>query len=471
MRSSRLALAVLLAATGCGDDGTNPNNDGGGGSGSDGGGSGSDGGMQCELPAPLPACAAPVNGTNITLAQVGGGAVFTQAEDNDTAAVLVTSPPRDPRLFVVGRGGKIRIIQNGAVVTDPFFDLNTTVTNLERGNGEQGLLGLAFHPQYNCNRQFFVFYTANGGAPYEDVVLRCTASTTNPNKADPTCTPILRIPDFAVNHNGGMMEFGSDGYLYIGTGDGGGGGDPRRNGQALMDSGANTKALLGKMLRIDVDGRDPGKEYSIPPSNPFATTGGAPEIFMYGLRNPWRWSFDRETGDLWIGDVGQVKTEEVTAIRAGEQSGKNLGWSVWEGDRCCQTLGVADGLPDNDGSQNGCEQTGTQQVCGDMNAPGLVFPQLVYRHPTWISVIGGQVYRGTCYPDLAGWFLFTDHNSTAAGLHRARFQVGANGLDPFDYPLNSPSLPSQITSIHAAADGELYITRLNGTVYHVVAGP
>ncbi|MGE3763071.1 MAG: sorbosone dehydrogenase family protein [Kofleriaceae bacterium] len=469
MRSPRLVLALFVALIGCGDDGSNPNNDGGG-SGSDGGGSGSDGGMQCELPPELPSCANPVNGTDTSLVQIGGGPIFSAGTDGDAAALLVTSPPRDPRLFVVGRGGKIRIIdENGTLITDPFFDLATTVTNLESGS-EQGLLGLAFHPQYACNRQFFVFYTASGGSPYEDVVLRCTASATDPNKADNTCTPILRIPDCATNHNGGMIEFGNDGYLYIGTGDGGSGGDPRRNGQALNNMGTQTVALLGKMLRIDVDNRDPDKEYAIPPSNPFAGGGGAPEIWMYGLRNPWRWSFDRETGDIWIGDVGQIKTEELTAIKAGEQSGKNLGWSVWEGDRCCQTLGQNDGLPDPDNSPNGCEQNGTQQTC-DMNAPGLVFPQAVYRHPTWISIIGGQTYRGTCFPDLVGWHLYTDHSSQGAGLHRARFMAGSNDLEVFDYPLNDPALPSSITSIHADARGELYVTRLNGTVYHVVAAP
>ncbi len=461
MRSTRLALALLLALTGCGDDGNNPAGDGGG-SGSDGGGSGSDGGSTCVLPNPLPACATPSNGTDVSLVQIGGGSVF--AGQGDTAALLVTSPPRDPRLFVVGRGGQIRIIETNTINTDPFFDLDTAITNLAAG-GEQGLLGLAFHPEYSCNGEFYIFYTTSN----TDVIARCTVSATDPNKANNACTTVLSIPDFAGNHNGGMIEFGNDGYLYIGTGDGGGGGDPRRNGQLLMDSG-NGVALLGKMLRIDINTKDPGKEYSIPASNPFASGGGAPEIWMYGLRNPWRWSFDRETGDIWIGDVGQIKTEELTAVKAAEQSGKNLGWSIWEGDRCCGTLGQNDGLPDPDASPNGCEQNGTQQTC-NMAAPGLLFPQRFYRHPTWISVIGGQTYRGTCFPDLVGWHLYTDHNSTAAGLHRARFMAGSNDLESFDYPTNDPTLGSGVTSIHADATGELYVTRLNGSVYHIVAAP
>jgi hypothetical protein len=343
------------------------------------------------------------------------------------------------------------------------------VTNLvsSTNTGEQGLLGLAFHPQYACNRQFFVFYTANGASPYEDVVLRCTASEADPNKADTTCTPVLRIPDFASNHNGGMMEFGPDGFLYIGTGDGGDGGDPRRNGQALADNG-NTVALLGKMLRIDVDHKDPGKEYAIPASNPFAGGGGAPEIWMYGLRNPWRWAFDRMTGDLWIGDVGQVLTEELTVLKAGEQSGKNLGWSVWEGDRCCATLGVNDNPTDNDGTPNGCQQNGTQQVC-NMSAPGLVFPQDTRLHNTWQSIIGGTTYRGTCMPDLVGWHFYTDINSTNAGLHRATIKNGT--FEKFDYTPNPTGMPNQITSMHDDAAGEIYATTLNGNVYRLKAAP
>jgi hypothetical protein len=468
MRSTPFALALFLVAAGCGDDG-NPSNNDGGGSGSDGGGSGSDGAVECILPDPLPACANPVNGMNVVFERIGNNGDFENGQGAGTGGpILVTAPPNDPRQFVVIRNGRIRIIENGTLLAEPFFDLDQAVQNLVSSGdrGEQGLLGLAFHPEYACNRQFFVFYTADG-SPDENVVLRCTASAADPNKADTTCTAVLRIADFAGNHNGGMMEFGSDGFLYIGTGDGGGAGDPRRNGQLLNDT-ATGVALLGKILRIDVDNRDPGKEYAVPPSNPFAGGGGAPEIWMYGLRNPWRWSFDTATGDMWIGDVGQVKTEELTVVKAGEQSGKNLGWSIWEGDRCCQTLGINDGGPDPDTSANGCDQNGTQQTC-DMNAPGLVFPQDTRLHNTWQSIIGGTTYRGTCMPDLVGWHFYTDINSTAAGLHRASIATGA--YQEFDYSPNPTGMPNNITSMHHDARGEIFATTLNGNVYRLVAAP
>ncbi len=464
MRSPRIVLALLLAATGCGDDGNNAND--GGGSGSDGGGSGSDGGDQCVLPAALPACAAPISGTNIVFERIGSNGDFENGSGGAGGGpILVTSPPNDPRQFVAIRNGRIRIIENGALLPDPFFDLDMTVNNLvsSTGNGEQGLLGLAFHPKYPCTKEFFIFYTTSNA----NVIARCTVSDTNPNQANPTCTTVLSIDDFAGNHNGGMMEFGDDGFLYIGTGDGGNGGDPRRNGQMLTTTG-NGNALLGKMLRIDIDHKDPGKEYAIPASNPFAGGGGAPEIWMYGLRNPWRWSFDRGTGDIWIGDVGQIKTEELTVIKAGEQSGKNLGWSIWEGNRCCATLGQADGQPDPDASQNGCDQNGTQQTC-DMSAPGLVFPQDTRVHNTWISVIGGTTYRGTCMPDLVGWHFYTDFNTTNAGLHRATIKDGP--FTEFDYSPNPATLPNNITSMHSDASGEIFATTLNGNVYRMKAAP
>jgi hypothetical protein len=468
MRPSPFALALLVAVTGCGDDG-NPSTNDGGGSGSDGGGSGSDGGTQCELPAPLPACANPVNGTNVVFERIGNNGDFENGSGggNTGGPVLVTSPINDPRQFVVIRNGRIRIIENGALLAEPFFDLDMAIPNLVASSdrGEQGLLGMAFHPEYACNGEFYLYYTA--GSPSENVVTRCTVSATDPNKANPTCTPVLRIADFAGNHNGGMIEFGPDGYLYIGTGDGGGGGDPRRTGQLLTNSG-NAVALLGKILRIDVDTRTAGMEYSIPASNPFAAGGGAPEIWIYGLRNPWRWSFDKMTGDLWIGDVGQVKTEELTVLRANEQSGKNLGWSIWEGDRCCQTLGIMDGQPDPDTSQQGCDQNAPQVAC-DMNAPGLVFPQDNRLHPTWASIIAGTTYRGTCMPDLVGWHFYTDINSTAAGLHRASIASGTYA--EFDYAPNPTGMPNNITSMHHDASGEIYATTLNGNVFRLRAAP
>jgi glucose/arabinose dehydrogenase len=398
----------------------------------------------CE-PAPLAACAAPVSGSRITLRQI-------QPVLPD-AIVLAASPKNDPRLFVVERSGLIHVYENEVKRAAPFIDLSGPVTS----GGEQGLLGLAFHPSYGCNGQFFVYYTTANA----NVIARCTVSATDPNIANPTCTTVLSIPDFAGNHNGGMIEFGPDGYLYIGTGDGGGSGDPRRNGQSLMNGSPQTGsiALLGKMLRIDVNNKDAGKEYGIPATNPFAAGGGAPEIFIIGLRNPWRWSFDKATGDLWIGDVGQGVTEELTVLKAGEQAGKNLGWSVYEGSVCCDTQG------DN------CTQTGAQAACGSIAAHTT--PQVERLHNTWISIIAGETYRGTCYPDLVGWHFYTDHNSQGAGLHKAR--LTATGFETMPVTI---SLPSGITSIHADARGEIYVTKLSdngasqtGSLYKLEANP
>ena len=380
-----------------------------------------------EGPTPLPRCATPVTGTNITareIVRVNG------------SALLVTAPREDPRLFVLEQNGRIRIVdETGALLPEPFLDIEDGY-ELEAG-GESGLLGLAFHPQYYKNATYYIFYTTNDA----NIVARCTADSVTANTTTTPCTTVLSIPDFASNHNGGMMEFGSDGYLYIGTGDGGGGGDPNQNGQSLMDGSPRPEsvALLGKILRIDVDHKASGKEYAIPSDNPFASGGGAPEIFIIGVRNPWRWSFDKETGDLWIGDVGQGEIEELTALPAGQQKGKNLGWSTYEGRACFR------------------------QPCSEAN---MTFPQEERTHAAgWISVIGGETYRGTCYPDIAGWHFYTDYG--AGGLYRARLQ--SNGM--LEKVTVSGQFPGSVSSIHADARGELYMTTTGGVIYHLEAGP
>ncbi len=202
------------------------------------------------------------------------------------------------------------------------------------------------------------------------------------------------------------------------------------------------------MLRIDVNAKDPGKEYAIPSTNPFAAGGGAPEIFALGLRNPWRWSFDKITGDIWIGDVGQKGVEELNVIKAGELSGKNFGWSIYEGSTCCSAAVLA------------CEQGGTSPTCPPpAPAPTLFMPQIERTQASgWFSIITGETYRGTCYPDLVGWHYFTDHNSQGAGLHKAR--LTATGVETMPVTI---ALPAGITSIHADARGEIYVTRLSGT--------
>ncbi len=416
-----LAWALLLVAA-CGESKNTPKDSLPPGDGTGGEGTQIDA-PSCE-PAPLAACATPVAGSRITLRRI--------LPDLPDAALLAASPKNDARMFVVERSGVIHVYENEVKVATPFLDVSNSIV----AGGEQGLLGLAFHPSYGCNGQFFIYYTTNT----TNVVARCTVSA-NPNVANPTCTPVLTIPDFAGNHNGGMMEFGPDGYLYIGTGDGGGGGDPNRNGQSLMNGSpqANSIALLGKILRIDVNNKAPGKEYGIPSTNPFASSGGAPEIFIVGLRNPWRWSFDKSTGDLWIGDVGQDVIEELTVLKPAEQAGANLGWSMYEGANCFRA---------------------------PCTPAGKVMPQDTRSHPTWISIIAGETYRGTCYPDLVGWHFYTDHNSQAAGLHKAR--LTSTGFETVPITV---TLPAGIASIHGDARGEIYVTTVSGRLFHLEAAP
>jgi glucose/arabinose dehydrogenase len=345
-------------------------------------------------------------------------------------ALLATAPARDPRLFIVEQQGTIRILTNDTLVATPFLDLSNEIACC----GEQGLLGLAFHPDYATNGTFFVFYTTSDA----NMLARYQVSA-DPNVADKASgTVLLSIPDFAGNHNGGMIEFGPDGYLYIGTGDGGGAGDPQANGQ-------NVNALLGKMLRIDVDTRANGREYGIPPTNPYAAGGGAPEVFMVGLRNPWRWSFDQATGDMWIGDVGQDAVEELDVLPAGMQAGANLGWKMYEADRC---------------------------YSGPCNPTDKHMPQFQKPHSEgWCSIIGGQVYRGSCYPDLVGTYFFTDycaHQLATATLGTTNLVVDLPGID----------VPATPASLHADARGELYLTTTEccgaqslGGLYHLEASP
>jgi glucose/arabinose dehydrogenase len=396
-------------------------------------------------PAQLPKCEAPVNGTNVTMRKVGsvvGG------------AMLATAPPGDLRLFVIEQRGAIRIFTPdtpamvSALLPDPFLDISQDSGGPVLAGGEQGLLGLAFHPKYKENGLFFVFYTTRvGGNGLRDVVARCSVSAANPDRADAaSCVEILSIPDFAGNHNGGMIEFGAkDSYLYIGTGDGGGAGDPQRTGQ-------DKSSLLGKILRIDVDKKAAGKEYGIPSDNPFASGGGAPEVFILGLRNPWRFSFDRETGDLWIGDVGQGVIEELTVLRPAQQNGANLGWSIFEGNGCCMTQG------------DRCSQASPQVACDNA---GMIFPQDSRTHGDgWISIIAGQTYRGTCYPDIVGWHFYTDYGK--GGLVKARLVPGGDQLEIVDL---TGSFPGNPASLHADARGELFMTTTAGDVYHLEAGP
>jgi glucose/arabinose dehydrogenase len=275
------------------------------------------------------------------------------------------------RFFIVEQRGTIRIIQNGSVVAAPFLDIQALVED----GGELGLLGLAFHPQFAQNRRFYLNYTTTrltGGL--QSVIAEYHASQTDPNRAETTERILLQVNQPFANHNGGQLAFGPDGFLYIALGDGGDGGDPLNNGQRL-----NT--LLGKILRIDVNGNNSANgQYGIPADNPFiADTSAQPEIWAFGLRNPWRFSFDRVGGRLFCGDVGQNAFEEIDII----VRGGNYGWRIMEGAHCFNP-------------SSGCNQS------------GLILPIAEYSHSEGEAVIGGFVYRGTAIPALQGAYVFAD---------------------------------------------------------------
>ncbi|MFQ5414138.1 MAG: PQQ-dependent sugar dehydrogenase [Phycisphaerae bacterium] len=293
--------------------------------------------------------------------------------------VFVTHIPGDfNRLFVVEQRGVIRIIKDGQLLPTPFLDIDALVPFIN-GNSEQGLLGLAFHPNYAENGFFYANYTNLAG----NTTIARFRTTPDPDIADPSGPSIvLTIDQPFSNHNGGWLDFGPDGFLYIGTGDGGLGNDPGNRAQDITDQ------LLGKMLRIDINGFDaPGGNYAIPPDNPFVGMTGDDEIWAYGLRNPWRCSFDRVTGDLYIGDVGQDAVEEIDFQPADSTGGENYGWRCMEGNSCT-------GL-------TGC-------TCGD---PALTDPIQTYGHNCTtggFSLTGGYVYRGCTIPDLHGTYFYAD---------------------------------------------------------------
>ncbi|MEN4760657.1 PQQ-dependent sugar dehydrogenase [Chryseobacterium sp. C39-AII1] len=293
-----------------------------------------------------------------------------------TAPVEITNA-NDSRLFVVQQNGMIKIIQpNGTINATNFLNISSKVLY----GGERGLLGLAFHPQYSTNGYFFVYYNNTAG---NIIVARYTVSGTDTNIADPNSEKILlNIPKPFDNHNGGSIHFAPDGNLWIVTGDGGSGGDPNNNAQ-------NKNSLLGKMLRIDVNTET--APYNIPTSNPFVGTDGADEVWAYGLRNAWKWSFDLTTGNAMIADVGQGQIEEINRMPL-TQAGINYGWRCYEGNSDYNTSGCA-----------------TQST--------MTFPVAVYDHSGGkCSITGGYVYRGMQNPDLVGKYFFADYCSTQIGI-------------------------------------------------------
>jgi glucose/arabinose dehydrogenase len=337
---------------------------------------------------------------------------------------LQTPPGDRQRLFVVEQGGRIRIVRGGAIVQAPFLDISGRI----RSGGEQGLLGLAFHPRFSENGRFFVNYTDRNG----DTHISEFRTSTNPDLADPASERELLFVDQPFdNHNGGGLAFGNDGFLYIGLGDGGSGGDPFRNGQ-------NLGTALGKMLRIDVDRGNP---FAVPGDNPFVSRGGAlPSIWAYGLRNPFRFSFDRATGDLYIGDVGQGRQEEIDIGLVSRRGGENYGWNVMEGSLCYP-------------SGNGCDRT------------GLVLPVAEYSHADGCSVTGGYVYRGCRMPGYAGTYFYADY--CTALVRSFRFQ-GGQATDARDWSAPLGRGLDNPTSFGVDAFGEIYIVDYDGEVYKIV---
>ena len=331
------------------------------------------------------------------------------------------------RLFVVEQGGTIRIINGSSYLAKPFLNITNRIT----AGGERGLLSLAFHPDYAANGYFFVWYNekVNG-----DVTLaRFTRSSENADTADPASGVILlQISKRFSNHNGAKLNFGADGFLYIGTGDGGSGGDPDKNGQ-------DNTTLLGKLLRIAVNNPNP-PYYNIPADNPFASsTTARKEIIALGLRNPWRWSFDKQTGDIWLADVGQNLWEEVNMVPAAERLNKNFGWNCFEG---------------------------THSYSGCSIAANNVLPAFEYGHENntgGFSITGGYVYRGTEFPQLQGYYLFADYVSGNGWLTKA------NGTGGFTTTLQK-NWPTNITTFGEGADGTLYAASQNGILYKIIGG-
>ena len=395
--------------------------------------------IAASLPSPVAASASQATVAGGTAAPAAPAALTSTSVKLTVVTSAVSQPvlaigARDGtgRLFIVEKTGKIRIVKGGSLLATPFLDLSASVSK----GGEQGLLGLAFHPSYKTNRKLYVNYTDRSG---NTVVREFRASTTNPDRvAGSTGRTIIRIAQPYANHNGGMIAFGRDGYLYIGMGDGGSGGDPGNRAQS-------TSTLLGKMLRINVNGRTSTRNYTIPSSNPYVGRTGRDEIWQRGLRNPWRFSFDRANGNLWIGDVGQNKYEEVDrAVRTttGPGRGINWGWRVMEGFHCYRPA-------------TGCSTSGKKK------------PLLEYSHASngRCAVTGGYVYRGKAIPALAGWYVYGDYCSGEVWA-----VPGTASSKPTPVRLLGTGSGRLVAGFGQDDAGELYLCDLNGTVYRFDAG-
>lgn len=358
---------------------------------------------------------APLQEGSVTIVEAFPNLSFTRPVD------LQHAGDKSDRLFVVEQRGVISVFQNNATTTSKSEFLNIEQKVDDSGN-EEGLLGLAFHPNFESNGFFYVNYTASG--PNRTVISRFKISPTNPNQADPASElVILEFDQPYSNHNGGQISFGPDGFLYIAVGDGGSGGDPQGHGQ-------NRKTLLGSILRINIDQRKGSLNYAIPSDNPFAgnSEGFREEIYAYGLRNPWRFSFDSKTNQLWTGDVGQNSREEVNIIK----KGGNYGWNTMEGFHCFKP-------------SSGCQTA------------GLEMPVWEYDRSEGVSITGGFVYRGKTLRQLIGVYIYADYASGRIW-----------GLDLSDSanPVNTELLKSSsVSSFGIDQNQELYICSFDGKIY------
>jgi len=366
------------------------------------------------------------------------------ADGLDQPLFVTGTPGDDTRLFVVEKGGNVRVLVNGELQAQPFISISGNVTN----QGERGLLGLAFHPEYANNGLFYLHFSSaqNDG---DGVIAEFAVDPNNRSVANVGSRRDVLVfaDDPEANHNGGDITFGPDGFLYIGMGDGGGGND--NHGQA--GNGQNLQTLLGKMLRIDVDGREVNNAYSIPANNFAAQTGqnALPEIWASGLRNPWRFSFDACTQDLYIGDVGQNTLEEIDFLPAATPAGTNFGWRIMEGPNCRP----------NDA------------VCPQTDRAALTDPVDSYPRTVGTSVTGGYVYRGSAVPGLRGRYIYADYNSArfftfrVDGGQLAERQEVSDQLRPA-----GGAMFGGISSFGRDNAGEVYVAAFTpGAIYRIVA--
>jgi len=357
----------------------------------------------------------PPEADDLRLVEVAGGL---------ESPVYVTAPPGDARLFIVEQPGRIRVVENGSLLATAFLD----IAGLVGSGGERGLLSIAFHPQYAQNGFVYVNYTDRAG----DTRVERYRASADRNRADPASARlVIGIAQPFSNHNGGQLQFGPDGKLYVGMGDGGSAGDPDGHGQ-------NPATLLGDILRLDVDA---GPPYAVPADNPFAGQAGRRgEIWIMGVRNPWRFSFDRETGQMYVADVGQGQWEEVHVSARGE-GGLNFGWNTMEGTHCFRPA-------------TGCDRR------------GLTLPVLEYSHADGAcSVTGGYMYRGSDIPGLRGHYFYGDF---CAGWVRSFRHSGGEAVDRREWEVGDVG---NILTFGEDAEGELYLGSTNGRVYRFAPAP